>query len=119
MSKNSLETVVILSVRHLQQDDHGEEHVETSQTGTVQVTVAVGDQVRRPARQRLQPEEVTWEYQDSGINHTECQANRTAIFGTTLYCLPVSSFFFWHVFGPVAKLSLFYIGNLMFQHEWK
>lgn len=40
---------------HLQQDDHGEEHVEGRQTGTVQVTGAVGDQVRGHTGQRLQP----------------------------------------------------------------
>ncbi len=40
---------------HLQQDNHSEEHVEARQTGAVQVAVAVGDQVRGHAGQRLQP----------------------------------------------------------------
>ncbi len=54
--KDTLNTLFhTVSLLHLQQDDHGEEHVEARQTGTVQVTVAVGDQVRGHTGQRLQP----------------------------------------------------------------
>ena len=39
---------------HLQEDDHGEEHVKTRQTGVVLSTAAVGHQVRGHAGHSLQ-----------------------------------------------------------------
>lgn len=40
--------------RHLQEDDHCEEHVKTRQTGVVPTTTAIGHQVRGHAGQSLQ-----------------------------------------------------------------
>lgn len=111
MKLNGLQTVIntltqTARLLHLQQDDHGEEHVETGQTGIVHVIIGE-DQVRGHVRQPLKPYVVTCMYEDSGINHSDCGAGRKAIFGTTPS--PVSSLSSWYVFRPVAKVnSLFF-----------